>query len=135
MMDLHTADNEFFPQPQGELIMQLIAQPRDTNPEGDINGGWVLMHMDQAGEMLARNIAQGRVATVAVEAMSFVSPVKVGDQISFYGDVEKTGQRSITVNIEVWNKPFGKGSLHKVTDARLVFVAISEGGRTRALSA
>ncbi|WP_461538123.1 acyl-CoA thioesterase [Spongorhabdus nitratireducens] len=135
MMDLHTVDNEIFPQPQGELVMQLIAQPRDTNPEGDINGGWVLMHMDQAGEMLARNIAGGRVATVAVEGMSFVSPVKVGDQVSFYGEVEKTGQRSVTVSIEVWNKPFGKGSLHKVTDAQFVFVAIGGCGRTRALTA
>ena len=118
-------------QPRGDLTVRLIAMPSDTNANGDIFGGWVLSQMDQAGGIAAVERAQGRVATVAVEAMTFIRPVKVGDVLCVYTQVDHVGRTSMKVHIEAWARRFGKHLREKVTDATFTFVAIDETGRPR----
>ncbi len=116
-------------QPKGELVIRTLAMPADANPSGDIFGGWVLSQMDIAGGITASQRARGRVATVAVTAMTFHLPVYVGDVLCVYTEIEKVGRTSITVAIEAWAL---RGRLHervRVTEGRFVFVAIGEDGR------
>lgn len=118
-------------QPKGELVIRTLAMPADANPSGDIFGGWVLSQMDIAGGITAGQRARGRVATVAVTAMTFHLPVYVGDVLCVYTEIEKVGRTSITVAIEAWAL---RGRLHervRVTEGRFVFVAIGEDGRPR----
>ncbi len=118
-------------QPRGELVIRTLAMPADANPSGDIFGGWVLSQMDIAGGITAGQRARGRVATVAVTAMTFHLPVYVGDVLCVYTEIEKVGRTSITVAIEAWAL---RGRLHervRVTEGRFVFVAIGEDGRPR----
>ena len=89
-------------QPRGELTVRLVAMPRDTNANGDIFGGWVLSQMDQAGGIAAVEAAHGRVATVAIDAMHFIRPVKVGDVLCVYTAVDLIGRTSLKVHIEAW---------------------------------
>jgi acyl-CoA thioesterase YciA len=117
--------------PQGELTVRLIAMPGDTNANGDIFGGWVLSQMDQAGGIAAVERAQGRVVTVAVEAMTFIRPVKVGDVLCVYTSVDHVGRTSMKVHIEAWAQRFRTHLREKVTDATFTFVAIDEEGRPR----
>ncbi len=105
--------------------------PSDTNANGDIFGGWVLSQMDQAGGIAAVERAEGRVATVAVEAMTFIRPVKVGDVLCVYTSVERVGRTSMTVQVEAWARRFHTRLREKVTDAHFTFVAIDENGRPR----
>ena len=93
-------------QPHGDLTVRLIAMPADTNANGDIFGGWVLSQMDQAGGIAAVERAQGRVVTIAVEAMTFIRPVKVGDVLCVYTSVEKVGRTSMKIHIEAWARRF-----------------------------
>jgi acyl-CoA thioesterase YciA len=88
--------------PRGELATRTLAMPSDTNPSGDIFGGWLLSQMDIAGGIISRKKAKGRTVTVAVDAMNFHLPVHVGDVVCCYAEVLKTGRTSITVNIEAW---------------------------------
>ena len=125
------SDLDVSPTPQGELQLKLIAMPSDTNFDGDIFGGWLVSNMDLAGSMLAKQMAQGRIATVAMESMSFLSPVKVGDSLSFYVDTLAKGRSSMTLAVEVWNNSAADIETAKVTDGVLVFVAIDHEGRTR----
>src|SRR4029077_16885174 len=81
-------------------IVRTVPQPADMNGNGDIFGGWVLSQMDVAGGALAAKVAKGRVATVAITAMTFVDPIKVGDMVSIYGEVNKVGRTSITIDLE-----------------------------------
>ena len=119
------------PSPQGELALQTVAMPRDTNAAGDIFGGWLVSQMDLAGAITSAHIAQGRVSTVAIDKMSFMVPVKVGNVVSCYTDVVSIGRSSIQVQVEVWMmKPWEEG-LTKVTEGVFVFVAIDESGLTR----
>jgi acyl-CoA thioesterase YciA len=118
-------------QPRGELTVRLIAMPADTNANGDIFGGWVLSQMDQAGGIAAVERAQGRVVTIAVEAMTFIRPVKVGDVLCVYTHVDHVGRSSMKVHIEAWSKRFRTLVREKVTDATFTFVAIDEDGRPR----
>ncbi len=120
-------------QPQGELTVRLIAMPADTNANGDIFGGWVLSQMDQAGGIAAVERAQGRVVTIAVEAMTFIRPVKVGDVLCVYTSVERVGRTSMKLHIEAWARRFRTHVREKVTDAYFTFVAIDENGRPRPL--
>ena len=83
-------------------IVRTVPQPADMNGNGDIFGGWVLSQMDIAGGTLAARVAKGRVATVAITAMTFVQPIKVGDLVSIYGEVSKIGRTSITIALETW---------------------------------
>jgi acyl-CoA thioesterase YciA len=118
-------------QPQGELTVRLMAMPADTNANGDIFGGWVMSRMDQAGGIAAAERAQGRVVTIAVEAMTFIRPVKVGDVLCVYCAVERVGRTSIKLHVEAWARRFRSHLREKVTDAYFTFVAIDENGRPR----
>ncbi|MGO9422715.1 acyl-CoA thioesterase [Roseiarcus sp.] len=118
-------------QPRGELTVRLVAMPSDTNANGDIFGGWVLSQMDQAGGIAAVETAQGRVATVAIDAMHFIRPVKVGDVLCVYTAVDHIGRTSLKVHIEAWARRFRTHRREKVTDATFTFVAIDDNGRPR----
>ena len=118
-------------QPRGELTVRLVAMPSDTNANGDIFGGWVLSQMDQAGGIAAVEAAEGRVVTVAIEAMHFIRPVKVGDVLCVYTSIGHIGHTSLKVNIEAWARRFRSHRREKVTDATFTFVAIDDQGRPR----
>jgi acyl-CoA thioesterase YciA len=122
-------------QPRGDLTVRLIAMPADTNANGDIFGGWVLSQMDQAGGIAAVERAQGRVVTIAVEAMTFIRPVKVGDVLCVYTSVDKVGRTSMKIHIEAWARRFRSHLREKVTVATFTFVAIDDNGRPRPVPA
>jgi acyl-CoA thioesterase YciA len=121
--------------PRGELTTRTLAMPADTNPSGDIFGGWVLAQMDIAGGIFAGQRAEGRVATIAVHAMKFIRPVYVGDVMCVYCDLAREGRTSIAVNIEAWALRGRIGDRVKVTEGLFTFVAIDQEGRPRALPA
>jgi acyl-CoA thioesterase YciA len=118
-------------EPRGELTVRLAAMPRDTNSNGDIFGGWVISQMDQAGGIRAAEKAQGRVVTIAIEAMTFIRPVRVGDVLSVYTAVDHVGRTSLKIHIEAWAQRFRTHHREKVTDATFTFVAIGADGRPR----
>jgi acyl-CoA thioesterase YciA len=118
-------------EPRGELTVRTIAMPADTNANGDIFGGWVLSQMDQAGGIAGVERAQGRVVTIAVEAMTFIRPVRVGDVLCVYTQVESVGRTSMKIHIEAWARRFQTREREKVTDATFTFVAIDDQGRPR----
>lgn len=118
-------------EPRGELTVRTIAMPADTNANGDIFGGWVLSQMDQAGGIAGVERAQGRVVTIAVEAMTFIRPVKVGDVLCVYTQVESVGRTSMKIHIEAWARRFRTHTREKVTDATFTFVAIDDEGKPR----
>jgi acyl-CoA thioesterase YciA len=122
-------------QPKGELTVRTIAMPGDTNANGDIFGGWVMSQMDLAGGIKGVERAEGRVVTVAVEAMTFIRPVKVGDVLCVYTEVERVGRTSMRIHIEAWARRFRMSYREKVTDATFTFVAIDENGRPRPVPA
>ena len=122
--------------PKGDLILRTMAMPADTNPNGDIFGGWILSQMDIAGGILAKEESQGRAVTIAVNSMKFIRPVQVGDIVCCYGKVVRIGTTSITLQLEVWIKPLlhesGSEDVRlKVTEAEFVFVAIDKEGNKR----
>jgi acyl-CoA thioesterase YciA len=114
-------------------LVRVIAMPADANPNGDIFGGWLLSQMDLAGGSLAAQRARGRCATVAVDGMVFHEPVFVGDEVSCYGELVKTGRSSMTVRIEAWRRHLASDDVRKVTEATFTYVAIGENRRPRAL--
>lgn len=117
--------------PRGTLTVRTIAMPADTNANGDIFGGWVMSRMDQAGGIAGVDRAQGRVVTIAVEAMTFFRPVKVGDVLSVYTEIVSIGRTSMKIQVEAWAKRFRTTLHEKVTDATFTFVAIDDEGRPR----
>ena len=117
--------------PRGELTVRISAMPGDTNANGDIFGGWVLSRMDQAGGIAAVERARGRVVTVALDAMKFISPVKVGDVLCVYTEIESVGRTSMKIHMEAWARRFHTHIREKVTVATFTFVAIDEKGRPR----
>ena len=121
--------------PQGHPVGRLIAMPADTNPEGDIFGGWLLAHMDLAGATPAFERAQGRCVTIALDGMVFLQPVAVGDEVSIYARVLKTGRTSIRVQVEAWKRSRNQASAApvKVTEGVFTYVAIDEERRPRPL--
>ena len=119
--------------PQGELCLQTVAMPADTNPRGDIFGGWILSQMDIAGGILAHQRAHGRTATVAIETMKFHLPVFVGDMVGCYGKVVRTGRTSIAIQIEAWARRGDSGEMLRVTEGVFTYVAIDEQRRPRPL--
>lgn len=121
------------PVPLGELTLQTIAMPCDTNANGDIFGGWLMAQMDLGSSVLARSRARGRVATIAVEAMTFHKPVNVGDVVSIHAEALREGTTSMTIAVEVWVRRQPSGDHLKVTEAQFVFVAVDDAGRKRAL--
>ncbi|MEM8593869.1 MAG: acyl-CoA thioesterase [Pseudomonadota bacterium] len=120
------------PLPSGDLALQVIAMPKDTNAFGDIFSGWLVKQMDLAASTTAARAAQGRVVTVAMDGMSFMVPVKIGSVVSCYTDVVVRGASSIQIQIEVWmQRDYNSQELTKVTDGLFVFVSIDDEGRTR----
>ena len=126
-------DIDSTPMPQGEHALQTVAMPKDTNAYGDIFGGWLLSQMDIAGTITANDMAKGRVATVAIDGMTFLTPVHVGAVVSCYCDVLEVGRSSVRIVVEVWITSLHDGEPLKVTEGEFVFVAIDENGRTRAI--
>ncbi len=131
---------EVQPVPRGELAIRTLAMPGDANPNGDIFGGWVLSQMDIAGGITAFDRARGRVATVAVDAMTFHRPVYVGDVLCVYAEVTRIGRTSIAVQLEAWASRARRESQElqrradrreKVTEGLFTFVAIDDQGRPR----
>jgi acyl-CoA thioesterase YciA len=118
-------------EPRGELTVRQIAMPADTNANGDIFGGWVMSQMDQAGGIAGVERARGRVVTIAVDGMTFHRPVKVGDVLCVYTQVESVGRTSMKIHIEAWARRFRTNHREKVTDATFTFVAIDDDGRPR----
>ncbi|MCJ2129332.1 acyl-CoA thioesterase [Methylobacterium sp. E-045] len=119
--------------PRGDLTVRTIAMPADTNANGDIFGGWVMSQMDQAGGIAGVDRAQGRVVTVAVDAMTFIRPVRVGDVLCVYTRVESVGRTSMKIQVEAWARRFRTKLREKVTEATFTFVAIDDDGRPRPL--
>ena len=115
---------------RGRLTTRTIAMPADTNPAGDIFGGWVLSQMDMAAGICAGQRAQCRVVTVSLDTMSFIRPVKVGDILGVYTDIESVGRTSINVHVEAWVRRGRIGHREKVTEATFKFVAIDENGKS-----
>jgi acyl-CoA thioesterase YciA len=122
-------------EPRGKLTLRISAMPADTNANGDIFGGWVLSRMDQAGGIAAVERARGRVVTVALDAMTFIRPVRVGDVLCVYSDVESVGRTSMKLHVEAWSQRFLTGAMEKVTEGVFTFVAIGEDGRPRPVPA
>lgn len=120
---------------KGIPSLRTVAMPADANPDGDIFGGWLMSQMDLAGGTFAAHEARGRVVTVAVDAMTFHKPVRIGDQVSCYCTRERVGRTSISVRVETWIRGRGEAqnTEEKVTEALFTFVAIDEAGRPRSV--
>ncbi|MCG2879679.1 acyl-CoA thioester hydrolase YciA, partial [Obesumbacterium proteus] len=115
-----------------------LAMPADTNANGDIFGGWIMSQMDIGGAILAKEVAEGRVVTVAVNGITFLKPVAVGDVVCCYARCIRTGRSSITVNIEVWVKKVSSdpiGQRYCVTEAVFTYVAVDDDNKSRTLPA
>ena len=128
-----TTEIAFATEPKGTLTVRTLAMPADTNPAGDIFGGWVMSQMDIAGAIAAVEVARGRVVTVAVEAMTFIAPVKVGDVLCVYTTIERVGNTSITIAMEAWARRNRLADRVKVTEGRFVYVALDEHGQKRVI--
>ena len=118
-------------EPNGALTIRTLAMPADTNPAGDIFGGWVMSQMDIAGAIAAVERAKGRVVTVAVEAMTFIAPVKVGDILCVYTSVDRVGTTSVTIGVEAWARRHRLDDRVKVTEGKFVYVSLGEDGKKR----
>ena len=118
-------------EPHGTLTVRTLAMPADTNPAGDIFGGWVMSQMDIAGGIAAFERAKGRVVTVAVDSMTFISPVKVGDVLCIYCTISKVGRTSITVDIEAYARRNRISDRVKVTEGSFIYVALDDDGKPR----
>lgn len=125
--------------PQGELLLRTMPMPADTSFNGDIFGGWIMSQMDIAGSILAKEVTRTRTATVAVESMQFIKPVRVGDVVCCYGRVVRVGTTSITIMLEVWVRPVLPSTEHqfttfKVTEAAFTYVAIGDDGKKQVIN-
>ncbi len=125
--------DEVGPKPEGDLTVRTMAMPADTNANGDIFGGWVMSQMDQAGGIAGVDRAQGRVVTVAVDAMTFIRPVRVGDVLCVHTLVTRVGRTSMKIEVEAWARRFCTQIREKVTQATFTFVAIDDEGKPRVI--
>lgn len=114
--------------PSGDVVIRTIAMPADTNANGDIFGGWLVSQMDLGGAILARATAQSRVTTVAIDGMSFLRPVIVGDVVTCYARVLGIGRTSMKIDIEVWVQRSPDPALRRVTEGKFTYVAIDAAG-------
>ena len=122
--------------PDQQPTMRLSARPMDTNASGDIFGGWIMSQVDLAGAIAASRRCGGRVVTVAVNSFQFHKPVYIGDLISCYANVEKIGNTSITIFVEVYAERYpARVECIKVTEATLTYVAVDENGKSRPINA
>jgi len=118
--------------PVGELAIQTLAMPADTNANGDIFGGWLVSQMDLAAGIASKKVTHGRSATVAIKNVNFISPVKVGATVSCFTEIKNVGNSSVHINVQVWTSIFSiDGGPMKVADGLFVFVAIDEKGSPR----
>ena len=119
--------------PAGKIpALRVVPMPADSNQNGDIFGGWIMAQVDVAGGIVAGRVARGRVATVSVNSFVFKQPVQIGDVLSFYADLERIGNTSITVNVEVYaERGREEAKIVKVTEAALTYVAIDLEGKPR----
>lgn len=113
--------------------VRVFAMPADTNPVGDIFGGWLMCQMDVAAGSVAARRAEGRAVTIAAESMTFLRPVKVGDEVSVYASLDSTGRTSMRINVEAWRRAQHTDVAEKVTQAAFTFVAVDNDGRPRPL--
>jgi acyl-CoA thioesterase YciA len=120
-------------QTKGSLTTRTLAMPGDTNPSGDIFGGWVLSQMDIAAGICAGQRAQCRVVTVALDGMSFILPVRVGDILGLYTEVTETGRTSMTIHVEAWVRRNRIGNREKVIEGNFKFVALDDNGKPQAI--
>jgi len=119
-------------EPLGELALQTLAMPKDTNANGDIFGGWLVSQMDLAAGIASKKATRGRSVTVAIQNVHFISPVKVGATVSCFTQVVKTGKTSVQINVEVWTSLISIDEKpKKVAEGLFVFVAIDESGKPR----
>lgn len=116
-------------QPRGEVVIRTIAMPADANANGDIFGGWLISQMDLGGAVLARATAHGRVTTAAVDGMSFLRPVNVGDVVTCYATLLAVGRTSMRIRVEAWVQRYADAALMRVTEGTFVYVAIDDHGR------
>jgi acyl-CoA thioesterase YciA len=131
-MGLIDDDMDKDPTPTGELALQTLAMPRDTNANGDIFGGWLVSQMDLAAGIATKQVTKGRSATVAIKNVQFLAPVSVGSVVSCYAEVLEIGRSSMHINIEVWiSNSLTQVAQRKVAEGLFIFVAIDENGRTR----
>lgn len=119
--------------PRGELSIRTLAMPADANPSGDIFGGWLISQMDIAAGIVASQRSHGRVATVAIDAMSFELPVFVGDIVCVYTEIVRIGRTSMTIHVEAWALRDRIGERVKVTEGQFTFVAIDENRKPQAI--
>jgi len=120
--------------PEGEAVLRVQAMPADVNVNGDIFGGWVVSQMDLAAGITAGQRARGRVATVAINAMTFIRPVHVGDVLCVYASVDKVGRTSVAIQVECWALRNRIGEREKVTEGLFTFVAIGDDRKPRPIS-
>lgn len=120
--------------PDGELAIRVLAMPENTNPAGDIFGGWVLSQMDIAGGLVTKKISKGRTVTVAVDSMTFNKPVLVGDTLCCYVKLIKTGKTSLTVKIETWVSREYHETREKVTEGIFTYVAVTSDRKPRLIN-
>jgi len=112
-------------------MIRTIAMPADANASGDIFGGWLMSQMDLAAGNLAQRVAHGRCVTVAVDAMSFILPVKIGDEVTVYCELVSTGRTSLKIQVEAWRRERSNEEDQRVTKAVFKFVAIDAEGKSR----
>lgn len=113
-------------EPNGKLALRTVAMPADTNANGDIFGGWLVAHMDMAVGIEAKYLALSRVVTVAIDSLTFIKPVSVGDTVSFYTELLKTGRTSMQFKVEVWSSSFRETKQKQVAEGLFTFVAIDD---------
>lgn len=118
-------------QEEGVLVIRTIAMPADTNPSGDIFGGWLMSQMDLAAGNMAGRVCQGRAATVSVEGMQFLRPVKVGDEVTLYATLTRVGRTSMRIHVDAWRRPRYTNQSEPVTAAEFTFVALDGEGQPR----
>jgi acyl-CoA thioesterase YciA len=119
--------------PAGEPAVRVVAMPADTNPYGDIFGGWLMSIMDSAAGTVASRYSKGRAVTIAVDGMTFHKPVKIGDVVSVYADVVSTGRSSMKIEVSAWRRIRAGEETDRVTHAVFTFVAIGDDGRPRVI--
>lgn len=117
--------------PSDSPTIRTIAMPADTNPAGDIFGGWLMSQMDLAAGSVAALTARGRSATIAVEGMKFHRPVKVGDEVSLYAEIVQVGRTSMRIHVEAWRRERHRDDGEMVTEATFTFVALDANGAAR----
>lgn len=120
--------------PTGELSLRVLAMPADTNPAGNIFGGWAVSQMDMAGAMHAAAHTGTRVVTVAIETMKFHRPVHVGDEVSCYTHIDRVGRTSISLRIQMWVRRDRIGQPVHVTEGLITYVSLDDEGRPAAIT-